>query len=106
MPTLKPATPLPWFNDDEIIMPSLESAPFDDSAYDRSAQAWVADCRNGNGKANARYIIAACNAYPRLVAALQATVELGQLCADNCADRVRDVDFDNARALLRDLGEG
>ena len=51
MPTLKPATPLPWFNDDEIIMPSLESAPFDDSAYDRSAQAWVADCRNGNGKA-------------------------------------------------------
>ena len=96
MPTLKPATLLP------VLRVNFSQQRGYYSLDNESAD--VEFGRVGSREI-AHGIAHACNAYPRLVAALQATVELGQLCADNCADRVRDVDFDNARALLRSLGE-
>ena len=59
---------------------------------------------NECGTEDAAYIVHACNAYPQLVAALR-------YCADNVAGCVEERDIpstvirDNARALLRSLGE-
>ena len=71
MPTLKPATPLPWFASE------IDSANNHDAAY----------------------IAHACNAYPRLVASLQAL-------AGHEDDFYQTDATIAARALLRELGEG
>ena len=93
----KPATPLPWFTMDEIIYPALDNPGDDFSAYE---QAWIADCRTGQGKKNAQYIIAAANAYPRLIAALREVYQIAEGPGETNRPQ-----WARVRALLRELGE-
>ena len=94
--TMKPATPLPWIaNGDEDH----------DFIIGGNPQEILADCSIGRvrpieDKANAAYIVAAANAYPRLVQALK-----DALLLHDSADMRALVLCSDARALLRELGE-
>lgn len=83
MTTIKPATPLP-FRIGEYIAPDLTDAwaEGDKRLYERALygadqvkvavlEQWVGDKEAAEAEQNAAYIAHACNAYPRLVAALR-----------------------------------
>ncbi len=57
--TIKPATPLPWYDDGRYV---VQHAP------DNPRPIRIAECHDAQ---HAAYIVAACNAYPELVAALR-----------------------------------
>ena len=107
MPTLKPATPLPWSHgcptaQENYIMVGGHTVIAELPRTSQGSE-YVVD-QTKDRTANARYIVAACNAYPRLVDALQALVghaDLGEV--DLEADER--VALDGARTLLRTLGE-
>ena len=98
--TMKPATPLPWIaNGDEDH----------DFIIGGNPQEILADCSIGRvrpieDKTNAAYIVAAANAYPRLVQALKALVEAEEIYGDQESVALNAV-WLPAAALLRDLGE-
>ncbi len=99
---MKPATPLPWQQDDDtyILGPDGSSvlAPTLDGE-DRG------ECYEAQ---DAAYIVHACNAYPRLVEALGDILAVLSHDPDN-ARLARAIygngAADKARALLRELGE-
>jgi hypothetical protein len=94
---VKPATPLPW---------GTERHPSQDYSFVTSRSAhWVASTANQReSQQDATYIAHACNAYPRLVETVRKTIRF--LGADEFAiDREQRKVLDQARALLRELGE-
>ena len=98
MPTLKPATPLP-FKDGPLFNQDSRALFWSDTSKPGKHQRRVDTDRNGAfGAMDATYIAHACNAYPRLVAALQAL-------AGHEDDFYQTDATIAARALLRELGE-
>jgi hypothetical protein len=108
--TTKPATPLPW-----TMRATQESsyAAFKIGAPSNRTIAAVLD-GNANAAADAAYIVAACNAYPQLVADRQELIAaLRELhrCMEWHGQQGHHVAMDakatyDARALLARLGEG
>lgn len=91
MNTIKPETALPWV--------------LSENRYVQKGNFCVADvgARNGPHK-NAAYIVAACNAYPKLVEAMRVVLagEFGQSSAGKLAAGTY---WAKAEDLLRELGE-
>lgn len=99
----KPATPLPW--DTAGIVPQFH-------IVGGNPQELIADCTVGRDRpkadyANADYLAHAANAYPKLVDALRYFAKNmdpnGEWVAQSADKRAKA--FDDARALLRELGE-
>ena len=93
---MKPATPLPWALSEQRIHYAIASY----KTQQRVAE--IRHCEGPNGhntKDNAAYIVAACNAYPALVAALRESLQAyeGDFGPMHISTR--------HRALLRSLGE-
>ena len=102
---VKPATPLPWTHSGAAIRcPGYPQAngsftlacTGDDETPHNDAQAQ---------KSDAAYIVAACNAYPKLVEALRATVQTADEFAQEHQLAGESACITVARALLRELGE-
>ncbi len=114
----KPATPLPFplaMCDAENVHSLMLSQPaaffVKMGALDTVAVVLMPAFDNPAGKIaeqRAAYIVAACNAYPELVAALRDLVAVATVLARESADRAHngDAQIDPARALLAKLGEG
>ena len=103
--TTKPATPLPWnwmSNDTEGRAGILVVQP--DGTFDEVAQ--------NATREDAAYIVAACNAYPELVAALKVMEAMQGWLAERCSATDKLIheratqEGDKLRALLAKLGEG
>ena len=94
----KPATALPW----ETAVNGEEPPQWDVCAANGGDM--VADLMNmpDTGEQDAAYIVHAANAYPRLVEALRNLKEQVE-CMN--AQQAFGRDYDEARALLRELGE-
>ena len=90
--TTKPATPLPWTIETDAMYGAKVLGPTINGAQDILSQSG----------ANAAYIVAACNAYPELVAALRHLVNM----AMTRDDQAREDALCTSRALLAKLGEG
>lgn len=88
----KPATPLPWIVNKKDEICSAKDF-YDVAKFVRYA-----------GAQDAAYAAHACNAYPRLVAALRDAMSYADYCANNGGQQA---DRDHARfsALLADIGE-
>ena len=106
MSTPKPATPLPW----HVGMKQAEQIVYDATGWAvANATVYHGKAELPETKANAAYIVAAANAYPRLVEALRGT--LGKLAAyiDTQGDPqyiyAAEKHHDDVLALLRELGE-
>lgn len=90
----QPATPLPW----HVGLRQAEQIVYDAKGWAvANATVYHGESDLAETKANARYIVHACNAYPRLVEALRAW-----LPKDAAEDGTQDAAM---RALLRELGE-
>lgn len=107
--THKPATPLPWtLSSEHVSNPNWH--PTSLFSFDRLIAR--VDLTNGpsgeDGAANAAYIVAACNAFPELVAALRNVMAgfVGDRGARNLLGTDAGKHADEARALLAKLGEG
>jgi len=100
--THKPATPLPWAMRQQYLCRAMSdgSIPVASSTPISFGSVNVRDL-------DAAYIVAACNAYPRLVAALRGVMTefVGDRGAHNLLGCDAGVVADYARALLRELGE-
>ncbi len=86
----KPATPLPWTQSNQIGADGDRFIISDDADRYPVSRAEPKD---------AAYIVAACNAYPQLVAALRAMIGADMTAESGIAATM------HARALLRSLGE-
>ena len=95
MTTITPATPLPW----HVGIKQAEQIIYDGKGWAvANATVYHGKADGAETRANAAYIVAACNAYPQLVAALR------EVCAVPMAD-FADCPLFKARALLRSLNE-
>ncbi len=103
MTATKPATPLPWDNAGS----TPQQATIDKGNF------CIGDCGSGSGAhQNAAYIVAACNAFPQLVAALRELHEIDERKLAASERRVYKIGHsviqervERNRALLRSLGE-
>ena len=106
--TTKPATPLPGKIVSERANEGM-GAPVESEVRGENRQVAVRLGRlyNDSQKEDAAYIVAACNAYPELVAALRGLMVefVGDRNAENCLGGAG-VAADQARAILAKLGEG
>ena len=97
---IQPATPLPWSHTDEPV-----SNPYWSAIRLWHGSAGVAEISlhnaHGQGRANAAYIVAACNAYPELVAALRETLTDQETMREPYRNEAI---CERARALLARLG--
>ena len=85
---MKPATPLPWKVDENNELPPAVIEDTEDG---------IGVCEEMNAQ-DAAYIVAACNAYPKLVAALREIANLPDGDFYDCP-------LGKVRLLLRSLGE-
>ena len=99
---IRPATPLPWRVASNISDTRVAGA----DGIGVANTGGVSPRREDHAEcgANAAYIVAAANAYPRLVEALKALVEAEEIYGDQESVALNEV-WLPAAALLRDLGE-
>ena len=100
MPTLKPATPLPWSHEQHDARLCMGGCEDLHGLYHatHNGRDTVKECLAENVQPEtAAYIVAACNAYPALVAALRLVVEHD--------GKLTGADWAQIHGVLRSLGE-
>ncbi|MGH8758102.1 MAG: hypothetical protein ACREVW_01080 [Burkholderiales bacterium] len=99
---MKPATPLPWTISVDTCAKCRENGTVEVN-IDQVPCGYHAQF---SGREDAAYIVAACNAYPQLVAALRRLMEQApRVSSSNPEASGKVAAWESARALLHSLGE-